>query len=76
MLDLLLRNIVEKEVEGEENKCRTIKQENKKLNENVTKHKQGQILMELVGFKKEKLADPVWMNKGSISYVKGVRLDL
>ena len=85
LLDLLLKNIIEKEPsdlgqdanQQEENKCRTLKQTNKKLCDLVTKHTPGQNLMIHIGFKKEGSgSEAVWHNTSKISWIKGVRLDL
>ena len=67
LIDLLLKNIIEK---GDER--RQIKIGNPKLQNAVSKHKQGVKLMELVGFTQE---EGVWVNRGSMSYLKGIRLD-
>lgn len=71
LLDKLLKNIIESQ--GEEDKFRSIKQESKVLTQSVTRHKQGKILMDLVGFQTK---EGMWTNQGSVSYLKGIRLDL
>lgn len=74
LIDKVLRNIVEN---PEDDKYRTLKQANKKVKADVTRHKGGVVLMRLVGFQEEsKDSEQVWSNKGSMSYLKGVRLDL
>jgi hypothetical protein len=75
LLDKLLRKIVDN---PDDDKYRSLKQDNKKVKYMVTRHKGGVMLMKLVGFLEETNSEgqAVWSNQGSVSYVKGVRLDL
>lgn len=44
----------------------------------MTRHKGGKELMGLIGFqeRKNEQGEAVWSNLGSVSYLKGVRLEL
>jgi len=74
LIDKLLKNIVDN---PDEDKFRSVKVDNKRLNSVVTRHKAGVALMKLVGFAEvSKEGGAVWSNQGSVSYLKGCRLDL
>ena len=73
MLDKMLKKIID----TEDDKFRTVKQHNKRIKDVVTRRKVGCTLMGLVGFV-EGLSEgeKTWVNHGSSSYLKAVRLDL
>jgi hypothetical protein len=74
LVEKLLSNII---TNPADEKYRTVKQANKKLTGDVTRHQGGVVLIGLVGFLEErKDSELVWANRGSVSYLKGVRLDL
>lgn len=74
LVDKLLSNIISNPADE---KYRTVKQSNKKLTGDVTRHQSGVVLIGLVGFVEERRdSELVWANRGSVSYLKGVRLDL
>jgi hypothetical protein len=73
MLDSMLKKIVD----TDDAKFRSVKQQNKRIVQVVTRRKEGRVLMGLVGFVEgETGGEKTWLNQGSISYVKTVRLEL